>query len=137
MISKIVWYQDSPNAFDITIFGIGGDGANAGCKVDTTSPSGLWHLKSSDFAQPFPGNKISFTHGSSSIQNLPAGNQFIFTSYADNQPNVPVVKSGEGQTGPLPVAGWYANQTIILVSQLDPLNPSTWTWVVNYNGHKI
>src|ERR1035437_1312434 len=123
MISEINWYQDSPTAFDITINGIGGESGSAGCKLDAISPSGLWHIKSSDFSQPYPGNKISFTHASSSITSLPASNQFIFAAFADNLPNIPAVKTGEGAQ---PVSGWYANQTMVLVSQLDPLDPATW-----------
>jgi hypothetical protein len=137
MISHIDWYQDSLTAFDITICGIGGDLTSAGCTLDVVSPSGIWHLKANDFAHPFPGNQIAFNHGSSSVKNLPAASQLIFAAYAENLPNILPVKVGEGQSGPIPVPGWYANQTMLLLSQLDPMNPSTWTWVVNYNGHKI
>lgn len=148
MISQIIWFQDSPTAFDVTLIGIGGDDPRfAGCTVPldppTKSPSGLWQLKCSDQARLYrdeknPYNRIAYDHGSSCICALQSPSvQFNFTGYPNFKPNVPGLLGSENQTGPVPVAGWNTYQSMTIISQLDPHDPSTWTWVLNYSGNLV
>ncbi len=136
--AQIIWNEDSDVAFDVTFFGKGGDNSSsAGCTANLLSPSGKWRIKSYDFLQPKDGNKITITHGSSSVEQVNGTNiRFIFTNYSDDFPAQPMAHDGESQSGPPIISGWNTHQGTILISINNPTDPSTWTWAINYSGYK-
>jgi hypothetical protein len=145
---NINWTADSPSAFDVTISGSGfsfpADGEVAAGFIGTiTSPSGLWQLDMSDYCfydvnrSPFPDLPIRtslwgdmFFIGNADPDYF---NCFTPDRLRDWKPAIAPVGDGDIMFAIGP-AGWAGVSSITLTSLPDLNDPSTWTWMAEYNA---
>jgi hypothetical protein len=146
-LSTLNWTVDNPNGFSVDLTGIGVPSSTPSRSFEVISPSGLWDLFVGEISVYEPDVRFVFfpfrEEAPIGAIGMSAGFDFAHSQGVDYRTSP---YSDEFRADRLPIVEYsmwngYGNELLglnkfTITSILDLLNPATWGWEANYQGHK-